>query len=80
MTIDFAIYIYKLYLCLNVEIRCVRALCLWRNSSSEVNDELFKGYREGNLEKKINEFAAGKIFLTCFHGVKIVFWEAILIK
>ncbi|XP_010665306.1 ABC transporter A family member 10 isoform X3 [Vitis vinifera] len=40
------------------EIRCVRALCLWRNSSSEVNDELFKGYREGNLEKKINEFAA----------------------
>ncbi|XP_034674627.1 ABC transporter A family member 8-like isoform X4 [Vitis riparia] len=41
-----------------LEIRCVRALCLWRNSSSEVNDELFKGYREGNLEKKINEFAA----------------------
>lgn len=53
---------------------------MWRNSSSEVKDELFKGYREGNLEKKINEFAAGKIFLSCFHGVKIVFWEAIFIK
>ena len=37
----------------------MRGLYLWMNSSSEVNNELFKGYHQGNLEGKINEFVAG---------------------
>ncbi|CAH8353914.1 unnamed protein product [Eruca vesicaria subsp. sativa] len=40
------------------EIKCVNGLNLWRNSSSDVNNELFKGYRKGNSEEKINEYAA----------------------
>ncbi|XWS51101.1 hypothetical protein CRYUN_Cryun12cG0147500 [Craigia yunnanensis] len=46
------------------EIRCVQGIYLWRNSSSEVNDELYKGYRKGNLEEKINEFVAAYDFLN----------------
>nr|DAD46476.1 TPA_asm: hypothetical protein HUJ06_016413 [Nelumbo nucifera] len=41
------------------EVRCVQGLHLWRNSSSEINDELFKGYLQGNSERKINEIVAG---------------------
>ncbi|RVW90524.1 ABC transporter A family member 3 [Vitis vinifera] len=41
------------------EIQCVQGLHLWRNSSSEINDELFKGYHKGNSERKINEIVAG---------------------
>ncbi|XP_073225221.1 ABC transporter A family member 8-like isoform X2 [Cicer arietinum] len=29
------------------EVRCAQTLRLWRNSSSEVNNELYKGYRKG---------------------------------
>ena len=54
---------------MNIEIRCVQGVYLWRNSSSEVNDELYKGYRKGNSEEKINEFVAGwsswKFQLNC---------------
>ncbi|XP_010242394.1 PREDICTED: ABC transporter A family member 7-like [Nelumbo nucifera] len=46
------------------EVRCVQGLHLWRNSSSEVNDELFKGYRQGNSERKINEIVAAYDFLN----------------
>ncbi|CAL5202078.1 unnamed protein product [Lathyrus oleraceus] len=46
------------------ELRCAQALRLWRNSSSEVNNELYKGYRKGNAERKINEIAAGYDFLN----------------
>ncbi|CAD5325146.1 unnamed protein product [Arabidopsis thaliana] len=40
------------------EVRCVQGLNLWRNNSVEVNDEIFKGYRQGNHEEIINEVAA----------------------
>ena len=43
----------------NLEVRCVQGLYLWRNSSSGVNDELYKGYQKGNSEGKINEITAG---------------------
>ena len=38
---------------------CVQGLPLWRNSSTAVNNELYKGYRKGNTERKINEILAG---------------------
>ena len=47
------------FFALNVEVNCVQGLHLWRNSSSVVNDELYKGYRKGNSEEKINEITAG---------------------
>lgn len=37
------------------EIRCAQGLPLWRNSSAEINNVLYKGYRKGNPERKINE-------------------------
>lgn len=46
------------------EVDCVQGLHLWRNSSSVVNDELYKGYRKGNSEKKINEITAAYDFLN----------------
>lgn len=45
-------------------VRCVQGLHLWRNNSSEINDELYKGYRKGNLERKINEITAAYDFLN----------------
>lgn len=44
---------------LDLEIRCVEGLNLWRTSSSEINDEIYKGYMNGNSEEKINEIVAG---------------------
>lgn len=46
------------------EVQCVQGLHLWRNSSSEINDELFKGYHKGNSEGKINEIVAAYDFLN----------------
>ncbi|KAL1210263.1 ABC transporter A family member 7 [Cardamine amara subsp. amara] len=41
------------------ELRCVEGSNRWKNTSREVNDEIFKGYRKGNREGNINEIAAG---------------------
>lgn len=41
------------------EMRCVQGLTLWRNSSKEVNHEIFKGYQKGNSDGMISEIAAG---------------------
>ncbi|KAK0586687.1 hypothetical protein LWI29_010771 [Acer saccharum] len=46
------------------ELRCLQGLNLWRNSASEINDELYKGYRKGNAERKINEITAAYDFLN----------------
>ncbi|KAK9664019.1 hypothetical protein RND81_14G014400 [Saponaria officinalis] len=46
------------------DVTCVQGLHLWRNSSSDINDELFKGYRKGNPEKKIEEIVAAYDFLN----------------
>ncbi|XP_076893261.1 ABC transporter A family member 7-like [Bidens hawaiensis] len=49
---------------LDKEIRCVQGQHLWRNSSSDINTELYAGYRKGNPEGKINEILAGYDFLN----------------
>ena len=49
---------------MNPEVRCVQGLPLWRNSSSDTNNELYKGYRKGNTEEQINEIVAGRFFLS----------------
>lgn len=49
------------------EISCVKGLHLWRNSSDEINDELYKGYRKGNPEEKINEIIAGCSGALCIN-------------
>ncbi|KAG9449598.1 hypothetical protein H6P81_009563 [Aristolochia fimbriata] len=40
------------------EVKCVQGLPLWRANALAVNDELFKGYRGGNLKREINEIVA----------------------
>jgi len=40
-------------------VKCVQGLCLWRNNSVEVNDELFKGSWRGNPAGMPNEIVAG---------------------
>ncbi|XP_050150436.1 ABC transporter A family member 7-like isoform X2 [Malus sylvestris] len=44
------------------EARCVQGLHLWRNSSSEINSELYKGYKKSNSERKINEILSAYDF------------------
>ncbi|CAA7031236.1 unnamed protein product [Microthlaspi erraticum] len=39
---------------LGAKVRCVQGLTPWRNNSTEVNDEIFKGYLQGNQEENIN--------------------------
>ncbi|RDX64090.1 ABC transporter A family member 8 [Mucuna pruriens] len=46
------------------EVICAQGLRLWRNSSSEVNNELYKGYWKSNPERQIDEIAAGYDFLN----------------
>ncbi|CAL9031668.1 unnamed protein product [Prunus brigantina] len=46
------------------EVRCVEALTLWRNNSSDINNELYKGYPKGNPERKVNEILAAYDFLN----------------
>ncbi|KAK7281816.1 hypothetical protein RIF29_10113 [Crotalaria pallida] len=46
------------------EVRCAQGLYLWRNSSYEVSNELYKGYYKANSERQINEIAAGYDFLN----------------
>ncbi|KFK27924.1 hypothetical protein AALP_AA8G447700 [Arabis alpina] len=45
-------------------VKCVQGLSLWRNSSVEVNDELFKGNWRGNTEKMTNEISAAYDLLS----------------
>uniref|UniRef100_A0A7N0VH06 ABC transporter domain-containing protein n=1 Tax=Kalanchoe fedtschenkoi TaxID=63787 RepID=A0A7N0VH06_KALFE len=45
-----------------VEITCAQGLPLWRNSSAEVNNVLYKGYWRGNSERKVNEILAAYDF------------------
>ncbi|XP_078428108.1 ABC transporter A family member 7-like [Wolffia australiana] len=45
------------------EVKCVEGLTLWRNSSSAVNDELYKGFRQGNPGRKNNEILTAYDFL-----------------
>ncbi|CAL9114052.1 unnamed protein product [Musa textilis] len=49
---------------MTTELQCVQGFILWRDNSSLINDELFKGYQQGNSEKKINEFIAAYDFLN----------------
>ncbi|CAJ1944057.1 unnamed protein product [Sphenostylis stenocarpa] len=48
----------------NIEIKCAQALNLWRNSSSEINSELYKGYQRGNTEGQVNEIVSAFDFLN----------------
>ncbi|XP_058195609.1 ABC transporter A family member 7-like [Rhododendron vialii] len=57
------------------EAICVQGQNLWRNSSSEVNDELYKGYRKGNSEGKTNEIVAAYDFLNSdFNNFNLSIW------
>ncbi|MCD7455439.1 Phospholipid-transporting ATPase abca7 [Datura stramonium] len=57
------------------EISCVKGLHLWRNSSNEINEELYKGYRNGNPEGKINELTAAYDFLNSNrNGFNVSIW------
>ncbi|XP_026378920.1 ABC transporter A family member 7-like [Papaver somniferum] len=51
------------------EVKCVQGSNLWRNSSSSVNDELYKGYRKSNPESKINEIVAAYDFLNSNNNI-----------
>lgn len=47
-----------------LELKCAQGRLLWRNSSSEINEELYEGYQKGNSEGKINEFVTAYDFLN----------------
>ncbi|XP_019100203.1 PREDICTED: ABC transporter A family member 4-like isoform X2 [Camelina sativa] len=57
------------------EVRCVQGLVIWRNNSVEVNDEIFKGYRQGNPEEIINEVVAAYDLLdTGKNNFNVTIW------
>ncbi|KAG8475743.1 hypothetical protein CXB51_032538 [Gossypium anomalum] len=60
----FSVLINQSSIASDKEVRCVQGLYLWRNSSSQVNNELYRGYRKGNSEEKINEFVSAYDFLN----------------
>ncbi|XP_058181545.1 ABC transporter A family member 10-like [Rhododendron vialii] len=47
-----------------IAVKCIKGLRLWRNGSSEINDEIFKGYPTRNSEWKGNEIVAAYDFLN----------------
>ncbi|XP_068649278.1 ABC transporter A family member 8-like [Aristolochia californica] len=47
-----------------IGLQCVPGLHLWRDSSSEISEELYRGYQQGNPMNKINEIAAAYDFLS----------------
>ncbi|XP_056170526.1 ABC transporter A family member 7-like isoform X5 [Syzygium oleosum] len=47
-----------------LDVSCAQGLHVWRNNTSAVNDELYKGYQKGNREGQINEIVAGYDFLN----------------
>ncbi|KAK1298427.1 ABC transporter A family member 7 [Acorus calamus] len=61
---------------LQQEVKCVQGLHSWRNSSSVVNDEMYKGYRQGNPQRKINEIITAYDFLTTNeNGLNMIIWH-----
>ncbi|ESQ31764.1 hypothetical protein EUTSA_v10003645mg [Eutrema salsugineum] len=60
---------------IKTEVKCVQGLCLWRNTSVEVNDELFKGSWKGNPERMTNEIAAAYDLLsTDRNNLDVTIW------
>ncbi|GKA22310.1 ABC transporter A family member 7-like protein [Tanacetum coccineum] len=49
---------------LEEEVRCVQGQNLWRNSESDIIDELYVGHKKGYPKKKTNEILAGYDFLN----------------
>ncbi|XP_024438418.2 ABC transporter A family member 7 isoform X2 [Populus trichocarpa] len=43
---------------------CVQSISLWRNSSSEINDQIYRGYEKGNAERTYNEILGAYDFLN----------------
>ncbi|KAG6529388.1 hypothetical protein ZIOFF_011586 [Zingiber officinale] len=66
-SIQLVIHVYPSHHC--GELQCVQGLTLWRDNSSQINDELFRGYREGNSERKENEYIAAYDFLNSNENV-----------
>ncbi|XP_078149465.1 ABC transporter A family member 7-like [Carex rostrata] len=59
----------------DTDVECVQGLPLWRNASSVINDELFRGYWQSNTERKSNEFLTAYDFLdTSDMGYNIDIW------
>ncbi|KAG4932767.1 hypothetical protein JHK87_046769 [Glycine soja] len=57
------------------EIKCDQALNLWRNSSSEINSELYKGYQRGNSDGQVNEIVSAFDFLNSNgNGYNVCIW------
>uniref|UniRef100_A0A0E0JX86 ABC transporter domain-containing protein n=1 Tax=Oryza punctata TaxID=4537 RepID=A0A0E0JX86_ORYPU len=54
-------------------VQCTQGLMLWRDSSWLINDELYRGYYQGNNKKRTNEIAAAYDFLSSDQGNFYVF-------
>ncbi|CAA7025257.1 unnamed protein product [Microthlaspi erraticum] len=60
---------------IKTKVKCVQGLCLWRNSSAEVNDEIFKGIWRGNPERMTNEIAAAyDLMSTDTKNLDVTIW------
>ena len=53
---------------------------LWRDSSWLINDELYRGYYQGNNKNKTEEIAAGHIFFSNFMLYIIIYANLLFIN
>ncbi|KAI3440614.1 ABC transporter domain-containing protein [Psidium guajava] len=61
---SFSVAIQESSITFQQDVSCAKGLRVWRNSSSAINDVLYKGYWKGNTERQINEIVAGYDFLN----------------
>ncbi|XP_078428106.1 ABC transporter A family member 7-like [Wolffia australiana] len=54
---------YENIVTIQKEVKCVRGLTLWRNSSMAVNNELYMGFRRGNKHRKSSQIMAAYDFM-----------------
>ncbi|XP_047316812.1 ABC transporter A family member 7-like [Impatiens glandulifera] len=57
------------------DVQCLQSLPLWLSNSSQINNDLYKGFWKGNPERKINEITAAYDFLnTNFNHFNVTIW------
>ncbi|KAL2935160.1 ABC transporter A family member 12 [Bienertia sinuspersici] len=56
-------------------LKCIEGLTLWRNSTSDINDEIFKGDPHANSKEEENQFAAAFDLLDSdINNVNVIVW------
>jgi len=64
---------------LDVEVRCGQVINFWRNSSSDIDTELYKGNQRSKSKGQITDIVSGTFLSLCFNIYIHNVWKIILI-